>query len=79
MERLKTSNEFGNVVNGNVVAVETQNSIIQGQDKLIALVGVENMIVVDAPDALLICEKDHAGDIKKVLETLRMCDRTEYL
>lgn len=79
VERLKTANEFGNVVNGNVVAIDAKNSIIQGQDKLIALVGVENMIVVDTPDALLICEKDHAGDIKKVLETLRMCDRTEYL
>ncbi len=79
VERLKTSNEFGNVVNGNVVAIEAKNSIIQGQEKLIALVGVENMIVVDTPDALLICEKDHAGDIKKVLETLRMCGREEYL
>lgn len=79
VERLKTSNEFGNVVNGNVVEVETQNTIIQGQDKLIAAVGLENLIVVDTPDALLICEKDHAGDIKKVLETLRMCGRTEYL
>ena len=67
VERLKTSNEFGNVVNGNVVAVETQNTIIQGQDKLIAAVGMENMIV------------DHAGDIKKVLETLRMCGKEEYL
>lgn len=79
VERLKTSNEFGNVVNGNVVAIDARNSIIQGQDKLIAAVGLENMIVVDTPDALLICEKDHAGDIKKVLETLRMCDRAEYL
>lgn len=79
VERLKSSNEFGNVVNGNVVAVGTKNSIIQGEDKLIALVGVENMIVVDTHDALLICDKDHAGDIKKVLENLRICNRTEYL
>ncbi len=79
VERLKSSNEFGNVVNGNVVAVGTKNSIIQGEDKLIALVGVENMIVVDTRDALLICDKDHAGDIKKVLENLRICNRTEYL
>ncbi len=79
VERLKTSNEFGNVVNGNVVTVETRDSIIQGGDKLIAAVGLENMIVVDSPDALLICEKAHAGDIKKVLENLRICNRTEYL
>ena len=39
----------------------------------------EDMIVVDSEDALLICEKDHAGDIKKVLENLKICNRTEYL
>lgn len=79
VERLKTSNEFGNVVNGNVVTVDTRNSIIQGGQKLMALVGVENVIVVDTEDALLICEKEHAGEIKKVLENLRICNRTEYL
>lgn len=79
VERLKASNEFGNVVNGDVVAIDTKNSIIQGDKKLIATVGLENMIVVDTPDALLICEKGHAGDIKKVLENLRICNHTEYL
>ncbi len=79
VDRMKKSNEFGNVVNGNVVAVDTRATIIQGGDKLIAAVGLENMIVVDTPDALLICEKDHAGDIKKVLDHLRICNHTEYL
>lgn len=77
--RIKKTNEFGNVINGNVVTVDTQNTIIQGGDKLIATVGIENVIVVDTEDAILICEKDHAGDIKKVLENLRICNRTEYL
>ncbi len=77
--RIKKSNEFGNVVTGNVVTVDTQNTIIQGGSKLIATVGLENMIVVDTEDALLICEKDRAGEIKKVLENLRICNRTEYL
>lgn len=77
--RIKKSNEFGNVINGNVVAVDTQNTIIQGGDKLIAVVGLENMIVVDTKDALLICEQEHAGDIKKVLENLRICNKNEYL
>lgn len=77
--RIKKTNEFGNVIDGNVAAVDTRNTIIQGGDKLMALVGIENTIVVDTEDALLVCEKDHAGDIKKVLELLRMCGRTEYL
>ncbi len=77
--RIKKSNEFGNVIDGNVVAVDTENCIIQGADKLIATVGLEDMIIVDTNDALLVCEKQRAGEIKKVLENLRICNRTEYL
>lgn len=77
--RIKKSNEFGNVVDGNAVTVETKNTIIQGGGKLIAAVGLENMIVVDTEDALLICDQGHAGEIKKVLENLKICNRTEYL
>lgn len=79
VERIKRSNEFGNVVNGNVVTVDTRDCVIQGGKRLIAAVGLEDVIVVDADDALLICEKDSAGEIKKVLENLKICNRTEYL
>lgn len=77
--RIKKSNEFGNVINGNAITVDTKNCIIQGGKKLIATVGIEDIIVVDTEDALLICEKDSAGNIKKVLENLKICNRTEYL
>ena len=77
--RIKKSNEFGNVITGNAVTVDTKNCIIQGGKKLIATVGLEDIIVVDTEDALLICEKDSAGNIKKVLENLKICNRTEYL
>lgn len=77
--RIKKSNEFGNVVDGNAVTVETKNTIIQGGSKLIAAVGLENMIIVDTEDALLVCDQGHAGEIKKVLEYLRICNCTEYL
>ena len=77
--RIRKSNEFGNVISGNAVTVDTRECIIQGDEKLIATVGLEDVIVVDTKDALLICHKDHAGDIKKVLENLKICNRTEYL
>lgn len=79
VERIKKTNEFGNVVNGNIITVNTHNCIIQGEKKLIATVGLEDMIVVDTEDATLICSKDHAGDIKKVLENLKICNREEYI
>ena len=53
--------------------------IIQGGEKLIAAVGLEDMIIVDTPDALLVCDKSDAGSIKKVLENLKICNRNEYL
>ena len=79
VERIKKTNEFGNVVNGNIITVNTSNCVIQGGNKLIATVGLEDMIVVDTDDATLICSKDHAGDIKKVLENLKICNREEYI
>ena len=79
VERIKKSNEFGNVVNGNIITVNTQNCVIQGSKKLIATVGVEDLIVVDTEDATLICSKDHAGEIKKVIENLKICNREEYI
>ena len=79
MERINKTNEFGNVLKGNIVTVHTNNTIIEGSDKLIATVGIEDTVIVDTPDALLVCAKEHAGEIKKVLENLRICNRTEYL
>lgn len=77
--RINQQNEFGNVIKGNIITVNTKNSIIQGMDKLIAAVGLKDLIVVDTEDALLICEKESAGDIKKVIENLKICNRTEYI
>lgn len=71
VERIRQSNEFGNVITGNAVTVDTKNTIIEGDKKLIATVGIEDLIIVDTEDALLICEKDSAGNIKKVLENLQ--------
>lgn len=79
LERIKKTNEFGNVVDGNIITVDTQNCIIQGTKKLIATVGMKDMIVVDTEDAMLICAKDSTGTIKKVLENLKICNRDEYL
>ncbi len=79
VERIRKSNEFGNVVSGNVITVDSQNCIIEGSGKLIAAVGLEELVIVDSADAILICDKKATGDIKKVLENLRICNRTEYI
>jgi len=77
--RIRTTNENGNIINGNVLSINTDNCIIEGSDKLIATIGLEDLIIVDTEDAILICDKTKTNDIKKVLENLKICNRNEYL
>lgn len=79
LETVKPSNDEGNIIEGNVVTINTKNTIVQGDEKLIALVGMENAIVVDTKDALLICNKENAQNVKQVIETLRASDKKDYL
>ncbi|MCR5421665.1 MAG: NTP transferase domain-containing protein [Lachnospiraceae bacterium] len=77
--RIKKADNNNNVLNGRVITVNTGNCIIEAKDKLIAAVGLENIVVIDTEDATLICNKDSCGDIKKVLENLRQLNYEEYL
>ena len=60
----------GNAVSGNVLALDSRNSLIRGTQRLIATVGVENLIVVDTEDALLICDMSRVQDVKKLVALL---------
>ena len=77
--RIKKTDDDNNVVNGNVVTVNTKNCVIEGADKLIATVGLRDMVVVDTKDATLISTKENAGEIKKVLAKLRETGKNQYL
>lgn len=79
VERLRPVNDSGNIVDGNAMTVNVKNCIIEGQDKLIAAVGLRDLIIVDTKDATLICAKDSAADIKKIVENLKICNRDTYL
>lgn len=79
LERFNKTNENGNVVSGNVISIDTKNTIVQGSGKLIATIGLEDLIIVDTEDAMLICAKDSTQDVKKVIENLKICNRNEYL
>lgn len=60
----------GNVISGNVLAQDCKDSIIQGENRLIAVLGLKDTVVVDSPDALLICAKERSQDVKKLVESL---------
>lgn len=79
IERIKKTNEFGNVVSGDVITIDSKNCIVEGGKKLIATVGIEDLIIVDTEDATLICAKDSAGGIKKIIDNLKICNRDEFI
>lgn len=69
----------GNVLRGPTVSIASKDSIVLADKRLVALVGVENLIVVDAGDALLVCSKDRSQDVKKVVEQLAQKGMKELL
>ena len=79
VERINATNEYGNYIEGDVITIGTERSTICGGKRLIAAVGVENLIVVDTDDAVLICAKDSTQDVKKVIENLKICNRNQLV
>ncbi|MBI2843124.1 MAG: mannose-1-phosphate guanylyltransferase [Armatimonadetes bacterium] len=76
---LLKSEEETNVITGSHIGVDTYNSLILGGDRLIATVGLDNMVVVDTDDVLLICPKGRSQDIKTLLDRLKEENKTRYL
>ena len=79
LERINKTNEFGNMIHGDVISINTKNTTVSGGKKLIATVGIESLIIVDTDDALLVCAKDSTQDVKKVIENLKICNRNELV
>lgn len=79
LERLNPKDDSGNVVEGNVVSIDTQGCIVKSDKKLVATIGIEDLIVVDTDDAILICKKDRAQDIKKLVKQIKENSLDSYL
>ena len=79
LERINKTNQDGNVISGNVISIKTKNSIIQGNEKLIATIGLEDIVIVDTEDVTLICHKNNSQEVKEIINNLRICNRNEYL
>ncbi len=67
------------VVGGEHIGVDTTGSLLYGTKRLIATVGLKDMIVVDTDDVVLVCPKDRAQDVKDLVTKLRMVNKDEYL
>jgi mannose-1-phosphate guanylyltransferase/mannose-6-phosphate isomerase len=67
----------GNVIKGDVVTLDTNNSYINANHHMVATLGVDNLIVVDTPDATFIASKDKAKEVKTIVESLETNSRDE--
>ena len=67
----------GNVVQGDVYSHFTKNSLIIGQHRIVAAVGLEDVIIVDTPDAVLVASKEHVQDVKALVAQLKSEGRPE--
>lgn len=71
--------EHGNVFKGDVLALNTNNCLIHADHKLVATVGVDNLVVVETKDAVLVVHKDNVQDVKKVVEVIKNDGRHEHI
>ena len=78
LHKVSDKDNEGNVLRGNVISQETKNSLIFSEKKLVASIGVENLIIVETDDALLVCDINRSQEVKELVERLKREKRNEY-
>jgi mannose-1-phosphate guanylyltransferase len=61
------------------IAVDSSDCLIYADQRMVATVGVHNIVVVSTPDAILVCDRERCQDVKKVVELLGTAGQTAYL
>jgi mannose-1-phosphate guanylyltransferase len=77
--QLSEKNGDGNTAIGNIFTDMTVDSYIYSPDKFAAIIGVENLIVINTDDALLVCRRDQSQEVKKVVDHLKINKLNEHL
>ncbi len=70
--------DAGNVIQGDVLTHKSRNNLLISQNRCLAAVGVNDLIVVETPDAVLVASKDNAQDVKEIVRLLKKDKREEY-
>ena len=74
-----TKDKEGNGSEGTVLFLNSHDTAVFGTERLIAVAGVKDLIIVDSGDALLICHKDQVQSVKQIVEKLKQQGRTDFL
>lgn len=73
------ADKAGNILSGDVVALETSGSYVRGDGITVTALGIDNLVVVATKDAVFVAPKDRAHDVKKIIAAIRDKDRNELL
>lgn len=76
---ISPKDEYGNVLQGNVIAVDCRNSLIRAEKRLVAAIGVEDLCVVETADAVLITKSDQTQRVREVVDELQQRGATEHI
>jgi mannose-1-phosphate guanylyltransferase len=76
---LSKKDEHGNVIEGNVIMQDSSRCYVQTEDRLVVLVGIHDKVVVDTDDAVLVCDRESAQQVKQVVEYLHAHQFEEYV
>jgi len=72
-----TKDAAGNTTHGDVMTVDTTNSFVRSESRLVATVGVSNVVIVETEDAVLVADKAGAQEVKQIVERLKQEQREE--
>ena len=70
-------NDEGNVIQGDVYTHRMKNSLVMGQHRLVAAIGLDNVVIVETADAILVAHNDHVEDVKELATQLKRDERYE--
>ncbi len=77
--QLSQKDTSNNVSEGEVITIDTNDCFVSSQKKLIALVGVDDLVVVESDDAIVICRRGHSQDVKDIIDFMRRRQIHEFL
>ncbi|MCL2051614.1 MAG: sugar phosphate nucleotidyltransferase [Lachnospiraceae bacterium] len=79
LESLLAKDENGNITNRSQILIDTNNCVVYAKSKLIATLGVEDLIIVEAEDAIMVCHKNKAQSVREIPDELKKQGMEEFL
>jgi len=74
---VRTKDSRGNALSGDVLALDTENSFIHSENKLVAVIGVKDLVIVETDDAVMVAPKDRVQEVKEIVSVLKKQQRSE--